>query len=35
MHTAAEMISLEDLTNVSRLLAAFILRVKDDTDFTP
>jgi len=35
MHTAAEVISLEDLTNVSRLLAAFILRIKDDTDFTP
>lgn len=35
MHTAAEIISLEDLTNVSRLLAAFILRIKDDTDFTP
>ncbi len=34
MHTAAEVISLEDLVNVSRLLAAFILRVKDDTDFT-
>ena len=34
MHTAAEVISLEDLANVSRLLAAFILRVKDDTDFT-
>jgi endoglucanase len=35
MHTAAEIISLEDLANVSRLLAAFIVRVKDDTDFTP
>ncbi len=35
MHTAAEVISLEDLVNVSRLLAAFIVRVKDDTDFTP
>lgn len=35
MHTAAEVISLEDLANVSRLLAAFILRVKEDTDFTP
>jgi len=31
----AEVISLEDLANVSRLLAAFIVRVKDDTDFTP
>ncbi len=35
MHTAAEVVSLEDLANVSRLLAAFIVRVKDDTDFTP
>ncbi len=35
MHTAAEVLSLEDLANVSRLLAAFICRVKDDTDFTP
>lgn len=35
MHTAAEIISLEDLANVSRLLAAFVTRVKDDTDFTP
>ncbi len=35
MHTAAEVLSLEDLANVSRLLAAFIRRVKDDTDFTP
>lgn len=35
MHTAAEVISLDDLENVSRLLAAFILRVKEDTDFTP
>lgn len=35
MHTAAEVISLADLANVSRLLAAFIVRVKDETDFTP
>ncbi len=35
MHTAAEVLSLEDLANVSRLLAAFISRVKNDTDFTP
>ena len=35
MHTAAEVISLEDLANVSRLLAAFIMRVNDQTDFTP
>jgi len=35
MHTAAEFVSLTDLENVSRLLAAFIMRVQDDTDFTP
>ena len=35
MHTAAETISLTDLANVSRLLAAFIARVNEDTDFTP
>ena len=35
MHTAAEVLSLEDLANVSRLLAAFIRRVQNDTDFTP
>ncbi len=35
MHTAAEVISLDDLENVSRLLAAFILRVQENTDFTP
>jgi endoglucanase len=35
MHTAVETLSLEDLANVSRLLAAFIMRVNADTDFTP
>ncbi len=35
MHTATEIISLTDLANVSLLLAAFITRVSDDTDFTP
>ena len=35
MHTAVETVSLEDVANVSRLLAAFIVRVKADTDFTP
>jgi endoglucanase len=35
MHTAVEVLSLEDLANVSKLLAAFIRKVKADTDFTP
>jgi endoglucanase len=35
MHTAVEVLSLADLENVSRLLAAFITRVDDRTDFTP
>ena len=35
MHTAVEVLSLEDLENVSKLLAAFIQRVDEDTDFTP
>ncbi len=35
MHTAVETIALEDVSNVSKLIAAFIQRVKPDTDFTP
>jgi putative aminopeptidase FrvX len=35
MHTAAEMVSLRDVENVSKLLAAFIIRVDDSVDFTP
>jgi tetrahedral aminopeptidase len=35
MHTAVETVSLEDVENVSRLIAAFIMRVNADTDFTP
>lgn len=35
MHTPVELLSLSDLENVSRLIAAFIMRVKPDTDFTP
>jgi tetrahedral aminopeptidase len=35
MHTAVETIALEDVANVSKLIAAFIQRVKPDTDFTP
>jgi endoglucanase len=35
MHTAVETIALEDVVNVSRLIAAFIQRVTPETDFTP
>ena len=35
MHTAVEVLSLTDLENVSKLLAAFIRRVDETTDFTP
>jgi len=35
MHTAVETIALEDVANVSKLIAAFIQRVGPDTDFTP
>jgi endoglucanase len=35
MHTAVEVVSLKDIENVSKLLAAFIKRVDDSTDFTP
>jgi putative aminopeptidase FrvX len=35
MHTAVETIALEDVANVSKLIAAFIQRVKPETDFTP
>jgi tetrahedral aminopeptidase len=35
MHTAVETIALEDVANVSKLIAAFIQRMKPDTDFTP
>ena len=35
MHTAVETLSLEDLANVSKLLAAFIVRVEENTDFRP
>ena len=35
MHTAVETIALEDVANTSKLIAAFIQRVKPDTDFTP
>ena len=35
MHTPNELLSLEDLENTARLLAAFCARVKKDQDFTP
>jgi len=35
MHTAVETVSLKDVENVSKLLAAFIKRVDDSVDFTP
>ena len=35
MHSPNEMISLADLTNAARLIAAFVLGLGKDTDFTP
>src|SRR3954471_7267651 len=35
MHTPNELLSLEDLENTARLLAAFCARLKADDDFTP
>jgi putative aminopeptidase FrvX len=35
MHTPVEMISLDDLDNTSKLLAAYILGLTPKTDFTP
>jgi endoglucanase len=35
MHTSTEMLCLEDLENVSKLLAAFVMKITDETDFTP
>jgi endoglucanase len=35
MHTPVEMLSLKDLENTAKLVAAFILSLKRDTDFTP
>jgi len=35
MHTPVEVISLEDLENVSKLLASFIMKIDETTDFTP
>ncbi len=35
MHTPGEVLSLADVHNTARLLAAFIRSIKPDTDFTP
>ena len=35
MHTPCELLSLEDVDNCARLMAAAIRRIKPDTDFTP
>ena len=35
MHSPNEMVSLADLTNTTKLLAAFVLGLGKDTDFTP
>ncbi len=35
MHTPTEVLSLEDLENAAKLLAAFVLRLEPGTDFTP
>ena len=35
MHTPNELLSLDDLENCARLVAAFCARLKKDQDFTP
>jgi len=35
MHSAVEMISLEDLDHAADLLAAFVIDLKPSDDFTP
>lgn len=35
MHTPTEVLSLDDLENTAKLLAAFVLRLEPGTDFTP
>jgi len=35
MHTPTEVLSLEDLENAAKLIAAFVLRLEPGTDFTP
>nr|WP_210284151.1 M20/M25/M40 family metallo-hydrolase [Aureimonas phyllosphaerae] len=35
MHTPCEVVSLEDIENCARLMAAYCRRIRSDTDFTP
>jgi endoglucanase len=35
MHTPVEMVSLDDLENVAKLIAAYIVSLKKKEDFTP
>ena len=35
MHTPCEVLSLKDVENCARLMAAFCRRITPDTDFTP
>jgi putative aminopeptidase FrvX len=35
MHTPTEVLALADIENTVKLLAAFVMRVKPGTDFTP
>jgi endoglucanase len=35
MHTPCELLSLKDVENCARLMAAYCRQVKPDTDFTP
>jgi len=35
MHSPNEVVSVEDLFNTARLIAAFVRRLGPDTDFTP
>jgi endoglucanase len=35
MHTPCELLSLADVENCSRMMAAYCRKVKPDTDFTP
>ena len=35
MHTPGEVLSLTDVENCARLLAAYCRRIRPDTDFTP
>ena len=35
MHSPNEMVTLDDLDQTARLLAAFVRRLKPDTDFVP